>query len=182
MIEDNLNFPTSCVFQQNLQAFSTCSTSLFRTSICLTLLNCCHSCRQPQFSSCTVDNLPQALFWITIHWNVSVTCVQHLEELLEIFAFCVLSVNGSCKRLSTRTSLDQILDFCTLLTVLDYCIVKVCCFSECSARMCCHPSHLETRLAPRIVHGMSRSLVRNSFRVPSLLFLQLLDCSHVVPS
>ena len=47
--ESDLNSPTSCVFHQDSQAFSRCSDSLFHTSICLNLLNCCHSCRQSQF-------------------------------------------------------------------------------------------------------------------------------------
>ena len=34
MIEDDLNSPTSCAFNQDLQAFIQCSNSLFRTSIC----------------------------------------------------------------------------------------------------------------------------------------------------
>ena len=98
VIEDNLNSPMSCVFHRHLQAFSECSNSLFRTYFCLNLLNCCHSCRQSQSCSVTADNLAEALFWITVHWNVSVMCLQHLQQLLKIFEFCVLSMSGSCKR------------------------------------------------------------------------------------
>ena len=95
---------------------------------------------------------------------------------------CRACLNGSCNRFSTWTSSDQNLDFCTLLTVLDYCIVKVCCFCHCSAWVCCHSSHFEARLAPRIVHCMSRSLVSDSFLCCHFLLLRFLACSHVVPS
>ena len=53
----------------------------------LFLLNYCHSCRQTQFPRSTVHNFAQALFLITVLWNVSVPCVQHPQELLKIFEF-----------------------------------------------------------------------------------------------
>ena len=53
----------------------------------LFLLNYCHSCRQAQFPRSTVHNFAQALFLITVLWKVSVTCLQHLQELLKIFEF-----------------------------------------------------------------------------------------------
>ena len=108
-------------------------------------------------------NFAQALFLITVHWNVSVTCLQHLQELLKIFELCAFSMSGSCKRFSTRTSSDQNLDFCTLLTVLDDRRVNVCCFCNCSAWVSCRSSNFEARLALRIVHCMSLSLVCDSF-------------------
>ena len=98
-------------------------------------------------------------------------------------------MNGSCKRFSTQTGSDNNLDFCTLLTVLDDYIVKVCCVCNCSAWLCCDSSHFETRHAPWIVHCISRSLVSNSsmcchFSFCSLLLvlmLSRLDVSQFSP-
>ena len=89
----------------------------------LFLLNCCLSCRQSQFPRSTVHNFAQALFLITVHWNVSVPCLQHLQELLKIFEFD----ERLLQTVLSRTGSDQNHDLCTLLTVLDDHIVKVCC-------------------------------------------------------
>ena len=68
------------------------------------------------------------------------------------------------------------LDFCTLLTVLDCRMVKVCSFRNCLA-------HLQTRFASRIMCGMSGSLERNPladshFSVISLAAFSLSLVSH----
>ena len=51
---------------------------------------------------------------------------------------------GSRKRFSTRSSTHQDLDICTLLTVLDYCTVKVC-NSRTITRVCRSSMAAETR-------------------------------------
>ena len=64
-----------------------------------------------QSSGCTVYNSTQALFLIVVHENVSITCLQHRQEQLKIFEVCAFAMHGSRKRLSTRSSTDQDLDF-----------------------------------------------------------------------
>ena len=82
---------------------------------------------------------------------------------------CTALANGS-----PRTGSDLNLDFCTLLTVLYHCIVRVCCVCNCSAWVCCHSSHIEARHAPWIVHCMSRSLMSSSFLCCHFSFCSLL--------
>ena len=100
----------------------------------------------------------QTHFLITVHWNVSIT---FLQKHAKVFECCSFAMHGSRKRFTARSSTDQDLDFCTLLTVLESCAVKVCSFRNCISWMCSHSSHLDTRLAPWIICGMSSSLVRD---------------------
>ena len=134
-VEYDLSTSTSCILNHDhLQPFSQRSHALLSSTVRLTLFNCRHSCWHSKSSCCTVYNFTQALFLVTVHWNVSIPCVQHLEELFEIFELCSLSMNGSRKRFSTRSSTNQDVDFCTLLTVLHYCIVELCSI-RCLSRM-----------------------------------------------
>ena len=77
VIEDDLNSPTSCIFDQDLQAFSQRSNSLFRTSVLL---------HTSQLLSLLLAIPVFRLYCVHRRGtrNVSVTCLQHFQELLKI--------------------------------------------------------------------------------------------------
>ena len=144
VVEYDLSTSTSCTLNHDLQPFSQRSHALLSSSVRLALFNCCHSCWNSKSSCCTVYNFTQALFLVTVRWNLSIPCLQHLQELFEIFECCSLPMNGSRKRFSTQSSTNQDLDFC-----------------NCLSRMRRHSSHFDTRFASRIICGVSSSLVRD---------------------
>ena len=108
--------------------------ALLCTSVRLTQFNCCHSCWQSQSSGFGLYCVPLDAGTLLDHTTLECfhnVFLQHLQEQLKIFECCAFAMNCSRKRFSTRSSTDQDHDFCTLLTLLDCCVVKVCSFRHC---------------------------------------------------
>ena len=123
MIKNDFNTAPSCVLSHDLQTLSQRSYTPLCTSVRLTLFNCCHSCSKS--SSCIVYHFTQTLFLITIHGNVFITRLQQLQKQFQIFEFYSFAMHDSRKRSAARSSTYQDVDLCTLLTVLDCCVVKL---------------------------------------------------------
>ena len=83
----------------------------------------------------------------------SLDSIQLLSLLLAIPVFWQY-----CVQLHASTLLDNI-----TLGMFDCPVVNVCSFRNCLASVCCYSSHLQTRLASRIICGMPGSLVRDPF-------------------
>ena len=78
MIKYDLSTSASCVLNQDLQSLSQRTHSLFCTSVRLTLVGI-------PSRPAALYNFAHAFFLITVLWNVSVTCLQHLNQFSKIF-------------------------------------------------------------------------------------------------
>ena len=132
MVEYDLSTSTSCILNHDLQPLSQRSHALLSSSVRLTLFVTLVGIPSLLAVLCTASRKHSS--WSQYTGLFPYRVRNTFRNCSRSSNFCSRSMNGWRKRFSTRSSTNQDLDFCTLLTVLHYC-VEVGSFRNCLSRM-----------------------------------------------